>query len=31
MSNPTEKMKERIKNIELFKEYHDKYPTHGYR
>lgn len=31
MINPTEKMKQRITNIELFKNYHDKYPTHGYR
>lgn len=31
MNNPTEKMKERINNITLFKTYHDKFPTHGYR
>ena len=29
--NPSEKLKRRNDNIALFKEYHDKYPTHGYR
>ena len=28
---PTDKMIERESNIKLFKEYHDKYPSHGYR
>lgn len=31
MVNPTDKIKQRIKNIEMFKTYHSKYPTHGYR
>lgn len=31
MSNPSNKMIERANNISLFKEYHTKYPTHGYR
>ena len=29
--NPTERQKQREADIRLFKEYHDKYPTHGYR
>ncbi len=28
---PTDKIIERESNIKLFKEYHDKYPSHGYR
>lgn len=28
--NPTERQKQREADIRLFKEYHDKYPTHGY-
>lgn len=31
MANPTDKIKKRYEDIELFKRYHDKYPTHGYR
>ena len=31
MINPTDKMKQRISNIELFKTYHNKFPIHGYR
>lgn len=31
MNNPSDKLLQRCKNIELFKNYHDKYPTHGYR
>ena len=31
MVNPSEKLIKRNKDITLFKEYHDKYPTHGYR
>lgn len=29
--NPSQKHKERMKNIELFLDYHRRYPTHGYR
>ena len=29
--NPTEKAKKRLQDIELFKQYHEKYKTHGYR
>lgn len=28
--NPTERQKQRNSDIKLFKEYHDRYPTHGY-
>ncbi|MBP5357195.1 MAG: IS3 family transposase [Clostridia bacterium] len=31
MNNPSEKQKQRAANIALFSEYHNKYPTHGYR
>ena len=31
LSNPSERMKTRASNIALFKEYHEKYPSHGYR
>lgn len=31
MNNPSDKLLQRNSNIELFKNYHDKYPTHGYR
>lgn len=29
--NPSQKHKERMKNINIFLDYHKKYPTHGYR
>lgn len=29
--NPSDKMKEMANNIFLFKKYHEKYPSHGYR
>lgn len=31
LSHPTERKKELISNVLLFREYHDKYPSHGYR
>lgn len=31
MNNPSEKAKKRNADIALFREFHDKYPTHGYR
>ena len=31
MNNPNSKILKRNSDIELFKQYHDKYPTHGYR
>ena len=31
INHPTTKMISRASNITLFKEYHDKYPSHGYR
>lgn len=31
MTHPNNKFLKRIKDIELFTEYHNKYPTHGYR
>lgn len=31
MKNPSDKMLKRNEAIELFRIYHDKYPTHGYR
>ena len=31
LSHPSKRMKTRASNIVLFKEYHEKYPSHGYR
>ena len=31
MNKPSEKILKRNSDIIIFKEYHDKYPTHGYR
>ncbi len=31
LSTPTERMKNLLSNILLFREYHSKYPSHGYR
>lgn len=31
LNKPSDKMIKRASDIELFKQYHDKYPTHGYR
>lgn len=31
MNNPSEKIIKRNADIAVFKEYHDKFPTHGYR
>lgn len=31
MTNPSDKIKERNANISLFKAYHERFPTHGYR
>lgn len=31
LNKPSDKMIKRAADIELFKQYHDKYPTHGYR
>lgn len=31
MNNPTKKTLEFVSNVLLFKEYHEKYPSHGYR
>ena len=31
LSNPSNRTKKHLRDTALFKEYHDKYPTHGYR
>ena len=31
LSNPAPRTKALVENIQLFKEYHLKYPSHGYR
>lgn len=31
LGNPSQRTKALIRNIKLFQEYHDKYPSHGYR